>query len=173
VEQEQVIITYRSVKADLILTTEDFGMGMVRAPTSIALLPYRTSWHFFDRITISTSPGSGERPRVVFLRTRRWSKRRMGRYLNPRTVCAICFQLRVTVTSEPLTTSKVRILTVSHSCRLVKLARLATPNRVCIMERIFPEDWVHDTSRLVVVGSAAHPWPVRRSLPLLYSRPAH
>jgi len=46
VEQEQVIITYRSVKVDLILTTEDFGMGVVWAPTSIPLLPYRTSWHF-------------------------------------------------------------------------------------------------------------------------------
>jgi hypothetical protein len=46
VEQEQVIITYRSVKADLILTTEDFTMGMVWAPTSIDLLPYRMSSRF-------------------------------------------------------------------------------------------------------------------------------
>jgi hypothetical protein len=43
VEQEQVIITYRSVKIDLILTTEDFTMGMVWARTSIDLLPYRMS----------------------------------------------------------------------------------------------------------------------------------
>jgi hypothetical protein len=34
------------------------------------------------------------------------------------------------------------------------------------MERVFPENWVHETGRLVVVGNAAHPWPVRRSLPL-------
>ena len=35
-----------------------------------------------------------------------------------------------------------------------------------MMERIFPEDWVHDTGRLVVVGSAAHPFPVRFALHL-------
>jgi hypothetical protein len=45
VEQEQVIITYRSVKVDLIFT-EGFTMGMVWAPTSIHLLPYRMSWRF-------------------------------------------------------------------------------------------------------------------------------
>lgn len=49
----------------------------------------------------------------------------------------------------------------------MKLAKLARPNRICMMERVFPENWVHDTGRLVVVGDAAHPWPVRRSLPLL------
>lgn len=43
VEQEQVIITYRSIKIDLILTIEDFTMGMVWARTSIDLLPYRMS----------------------------------------------------------------------------------------------------------------------------------
>jgi hypothetical protein len=52
----------------------------------------------------------------------------------------------------------------------MKLAKLARPNRICMMERVFPENWVHDTGRLVVVGDAAHPWPVRRSLP--HSRPA-
>jgi hypothetical protein len=46
VEQEQVIITYRSLKADLIFTTEGFTMGMVWAPTSIDLLPCRMSWFF-------------------------------------------------------------------------------------------------------------------------------
>jgi salicylate hydroxylase len=51
--------------------------------------------------------------------------------------------------------------------RLQKLARLARPNRVRMMQRDFPESWVHDSDRLVVVGSAAHPWPVRRSPPLL------
>ena len=40
VEQEQVIITYRSVKVDLNLTTEGFTMGMVWAPTSVDMLPY-------------------------------------------------------------------------------------------------------------------------------------
>ena len=55
------------------------------------------------------------------------------------------------------------------ACRLVKLARLARPNRISIVERAFPESWVHDTGRLVVVGDAAHPWTVRRSL---HSRPA-
>jgi len=29
-----------------------------------------------------------------------------------------------------------------------------------MMQRDFPEDWVHDSGRLVVVGSAAHPFPV-------------
>jgi hypothetical protein len=48
----------------------------------------------------------------------------------------------------------------------MKLARLARPNRVSIMKRVFPENWVHENGRLVVVGNAAHPWPVRRSLPL-------
>lgn len=43
--------------------------------------------------------------------------------------------------------------------RLMKLAKLARPNRICMMERVFPENWVHDTGRLVVVGDAAHPWP--------------
>lgn len=45
--------------------------------------------------------------------------------------------------------------------RLQKLARLAHPTRVRMMQRNFPEDWVHDTGRLVIVGSAAHPFPVR------------
>ncbi len=35
------------------------------------------------------------------------------------------------------------------------------------MQRVFPENWVHDNGRLVLVGSAAHPWPVRRSPPPL------
>jgi len=43
--------------------------------------------------------------------------------------------------------------------RLQKLARLARPVRTCLMEQDFPEDWVHDTSRLVLVGDAAHPFP--------------
>ncbi|KAN0133360.1 hypothetical protein V8E53_008800 [Lactarius tabidus] len=43
--------------------------------------------------------------------------------------------------------------------RLQKLARLAHPTRVRMMQRNFPEDWVHDTGRLVLVGSAAHPFP--------------
>jgi hypothetical protein len=43
VEQEQVIIIYRSVEIDLILTTEDFTMGMVWARKSIDLLSYRMS----------------------------------------------------------------------------------------------------------------------------------
>jgi hypothetical protein len=43
VEQEQVIIIYQSVKIDLILTTEDLTMGMVRARKSIDMLPYRMS----------------------------------------------------------------------------------------------------------------------------------
>ena len=33
------------------------------------------------------------------------------------------------------------------------------------MERDFSEDWVHDTGRLVLVGDAAHPFPVRCSPP--------
>ena len=33
-----------------------------------------------------------------------------------------------------------------------------------MMERAIPEDWVHDTGRLVLVGSAAHPFPVRFAL---------
>jgi hypothetical protein len=45
VEQEQVIIASRSAKVDLIFT-EGFSMGMVWAPTSIDLLPYRMSWLF-------------------------------------------------------------------------------------------------------------------------------
>jgi hypothetical protein len=45
VEQEQVIIASRSAKVDLIFT-EGFSMGMVWAPTSIDLLPYRMSWRF-------------------------------------------------------------------------------------------------------------------------------
>ena len=44
--------------------------------------------------------------------------------------------------------------------RLQKLARLARPARTRMMQRDFPEDWVHDSGRLVVVGSAAHPFPV-------------
>jgi 2-polyprenyl-6-methoxyphenol hydroxylase-like FAD-dependent oxidoreductase len=44
--------------------------------------------------------------------------------------------------------------------RLQKLARLARPTRVRMMQRTIPEDWVHDTGRLVLVGSAAHPYPV-------------
>jgi hypothetical protein len=54
VEQEQVIITYRSAKVDLIFT-EGFTMGMVWAPTSVDLLPYRMSMALFSSITISTS----------------------------------------------------------------------------------------------------------------------
>lgn len=61
--------------------------------------------------------------------------------------------------------------TSSHSCplscflpRLQKLGRLACPTRVRMMQRTFPEDWVHDTGRLVVIGSAAHPFPVRFAL---------
>jgi len=49
----------------------------------------------------------------------------------------------------------------------MKMARLARPNRIRVMERVFPENWVHDTGRLVLVGDAAHPWPVRRFLPFL------
>lgn len=45
--------------------------------------------------------------------------------------------------------------------RLQKLAALAEPARTRMIECDFPEDWVHDTGRLVVVGSAAHPYPVR------------
>lgn len=48
--------------------------------------------------------------------------------------------------------------------RLQKLARLARPTRVRMMERAIPEDWVHDTGRLVLIGSAAHPFPVRFAL---------
>ncbi|KAH9046095.1 FAD/NAD-P-binding domain-containing protein [Lactarius hengduanensis] len=40
-----------------------------------------------------------------------------------------------------------------------KLGRLARPTRVRMMERTFPEEWVHETGRLVIVGSAAHPFP--------------
>ena len=36
-----------------------------------------------------------------------------------------------------------------------------------MMQRNFPEDWVHDTGRLVIVGSAAHPFPVRYNLRVL------
>ncbi|KAI9511080.1 FAD/NAD-P-binding domain-containing protein [Russula earlei] len=43
--------------------------------------------------------------------------------------------------------------------RLQKLARLARPALTRMMVRDFPEDWVHDTGRLVLVGSAAHPFP--------------
>ncbi|KAI0293501.1 hypothetical protein B0F90DRAFT_1397850 [Multifurca ochricompacta] len=43
--------------------------------------------------------------------------------------------------------------------RLQKLARLARPARSRMMEREFPEEWVHNTGRLVLVGSAAHPFP--------------
>ncbi|KAH9972375.1 hypothetical protein BJV74DRAFT_210008 [Russula compacta] len=43
--------------------------------------------------------------------------------------------------------------------RLQKLARLARPARIRMMARDFPEDWVHESGRLVVVGSAAHPFP--------------
>jgi salicylate hydroxylase len=50
---------------------------------------------------------------------------------------------------------------VSSPCRLKKLARLARPARIRMMQRDFAEDWVHDSGRLVVVGSAAHPFPVR------------
>jgi hypothetical protein len=46
VEQEQVIITYRSVKVDLTFTVKGRPMGMVWAPPSIELLPYRMSWRF-------------------------------------------------------------------------------------------------------------------------------
>ncbi len=59
------------------------------------------------------------------------------------------------------------MLIMSLPGRLIKLARLARPNRICVMQRAFPENWVHDTGRLVVVGDAAHPWPVRCSPPLL------
>ena len=45
-------------------------------------------------------------------------------------------------------------------CRLQKLARLARPAHTRMMQRDFPEDWVHNSGRLVVVGSAAHPFPV-------------
>src|SRR6266404_6883073 len=45
--------------------------------------------------------------------------------------------------------------------RLEKLGRLSYPSRVRLMEREFAEDWVHDTGRLVLVGNAAHPHPVR------------
>lgn len=47
VEQEQVIINYRSIKIDLIFTTEDFTMGMVWTPTRIDLFSYRMSWWRF------------------------------------------------------------------------------------------------------------------------------
>jgi len=43
--------------------------------------------------------------------------------------------------------------------RLQKMARLARPARIRMMQRDFPEDWVHNSGRLVVVGSAAHPFP--------------
>ncbi|KAH9021032.1 FAD/NAD-P-binding domain-containing protein [Lactarius hengduanensis] len=43
--------------------------------------------------------------------------------------------------------------------RIQKLGRLARPTRVRMMERTFPEEWVHETGRLVIVGSAAHPFP--------------
>jgi hypothetical protein len=89
----------------------------------------------------------------------------MERRLDPRTVCTICVRIRATVSSELLTVEV--ILIVSRPDRLQKLARLARPNRVRMMQRDFPESWVHDSGRLVVVGSAAHPWPVRRSPPLL------
>ena len=93
----------------------------------------------------------------------------MERRLNPRTVRAICVQVRATVSSGPfwcLSLLTIWILIVSHPGRLQKLAKLARPNRIRMMQRDFPESWVHDTARLVVVGSAAHPWPVRCSPPL-------
>jgi len=43
--------------------------------------------------------------------------------------------------------------------RLQKMAALAKPARTRMIQCDFPEDWVHDTGRLVVVGSAAHPYP--------------
>ncbi|KAI9453323.1 FAD/NAD-P-binding domain-containing protein [Lactarius psammicola] len=55
--------------------------------------------------------------------------------------------------------------------RLQKLGRLARPTRIRMMERTFPEDWVHDTGRLVIVGSAAHPFPERLSLTSMCSQP--
>lgn len=47
------------------------------------------------------------------------------------------------------------------TCRLRKLAKLAAPKRIKVVERANLEDWVHDSGRMVLVGDAAHPYPVR------------
>lgn len=48
--------------------------------------------------------------------------------------------------------------------RLRKLGREAAPP-ICVpvVEHPELEDWVHDSGRLVVIGEAAHPLPVRLS----------
>lgn len=47
--------------------------------------------------------------------------------------------------------------------RLRKLAKLASPP-TCVSIEEYPllEEWVHESGRLVVIGEAAHPLPVRK-----------
>ena len=45
------------------------------------------------------------------------------------------------------------------------MARLVNPARMQVTERSDLDDWVHDSGRLLVVGEAAHPYPVRAVRP--------
>lgn len=45
--------------------------------------------------------------------------------------------------------------------RLQKLAKLAAPRRIKVVERVNLDDWVHDSGSMLLVGDAAHPFPVR------------
>ena len=54
------------------------------------------------------------------------------------------------------------MMTVDHFFRVRQLGRLARPP-VCVPKIDHPglENWVEDSGRMVVIGEAAHPLPVR------------